>query len=246
MDKLSFIILRYVSNKKQNLYWNYCYNCIRKFYKREKIYIIDDHSKYKPTRLKICDKLFNTTIINSELPAKRGELLPYYYYYTKEFSENTIILHDTVFINSKIDSRLLNTQTYHFLWNAKNIWDYLYKVRILEILTKMNNSKKLILRFNNKTKWNVCFGGMAILNLNYIKKIFDNTNYFEILISEIKTRNDRMCFERIIAVLLTNNIKTISLNGDIHNDQQWGYNLYNYLKENDKKKNMYKIWVGRK
>ena len=99
MDKLSFIILRHVENEFQNKFWNECYDCIRKFYKNEKIYIIDDHSKYKPKR---SGKLFNTYIINSEFPPNRAELLPYYYYYTKEFSKNTIILHDTVFINSKM------------------------------------------------------------------------------------------------------------------------------------------------
>ena len=46
----------------------------------------------------------------------------------------------------------------------------------------MNHSKKLIEKFNNLTEWDVCFGSMAILNLDYIKKIFDSTNYFEILI----------------------------------------------------------------
>ena len=184
----------------------------------KKIYIIDDNSKYKPKRY---SELFNTYIINSEFPPNRGELLPYYYYYSKEFSKNTIILHDTVYINSKINSKLLNTKTYHFLWFAQHNWDP--NVRILQILKKMDNSKELIKKFNNKTEWDVCFGAMAILNLDYIKKIFDNTNYFKILISEIKSRDDRKCFERIIALLLTNTIKTKIVNGEVHQNQNMGY-----------------------
>ena len=82
-----------------------------------KIYIIDDNSTYEPKRN---GELFNTYIINSEFPLQRGELLPYYYYYTKAFSKNTIILHDTIFINSKINSKLLNTKTYHF-YGQQNI-----------------------------------------------------------------------------------------------------------------------------
>ena len=80
MEDLSFIILRHVGNEYQNMFWNECYDCIRKFYKHEKIYIIDDNSKYEPKRN---GNLFNTYIINSEFPPNRGELLPYYYYYTK-------------------------------------------------------------------------------------------------------------------------------------------------------------------
>jgi len=241
MDQLSFIILRHVANEDQNLYWNECYNCIRKFYKHENIYIIDDNSKYEPKRN---GKLFNTYIINSEFPPNRGELLPYYYYYTKGFSKNTIILHDTVYINSKINSKLLNTKTYHFLWSAKHDWDP--DKRILQILKKMDNSNELIIKFNNKTEWDVCFGAMAILNLDYIRKIFDNTNYFKILTSEIKSRGDRMCFERISALLLTNTIKTETVNGDVHQDQKWGTNFLSYMNNYDKEKTMFKVWVSRK
>ena len=244
MDELSFIILRHVENKFQNLFWNECYNCIRKFYQYEKIYIIDDHSKYKP---EINCELFNTYIINSEFPPNRAELLPYYYYYTKEFSKNTVILHDTVFINSKIDSFFLNTKTYHFLWSAKHNWD-IKKGRgeqILQILENMDNSKELIKKFNNKTQWDVCFGAMSIINLDYIKKIFDNTNYFKILISEIKCRNDRMCFERIISLLLTNTIKTKTVNGDVHQEQKWNTKWSTYINNNNKNKNMYKVWQAR-
>lgn len=241
MNDLSFIILRHVENEGQNLFWNECYDCIRKFYKYEKIYIIDDHSKYEPKR---DSKLFNTSIINSEFPPNRAELLPYYYYYIKEFSKNTIIVHDTVFINSKIDPSLLTTKTYHFLWSAKHNWDP--NERILEILKKMDNSQNLIKKFDNKQNWDVCFGAMAILNLDYIKKIFDNTNYFEILISEIKSRDDRMCFERISALLLTDTIKTKTLNGDVAKQRKLCSSWSSYIKKYNKKAKMYKIWVGRK
>ena len=74
-------------------------------------------NKYAEIRV-ACIRLYNTYVINSEFPPNRGEVLPYYYYYTKEFSKNTIILHDTVFINSKIDPSLLNTKNYHFLCQA--------------------------------------------------------------------------------------------------------------------------------
>ena len=75
---LSFIILRHLGNENQNIYWNVCYDNIRKIYKTEPIYIIDDNSKYPPKR--IGEKLINTKIINSEFPPNRGELLPYYYF----------------------------------------------------------------------------------------------------------------------------------------------------------------------
>lgn len=80
MKKLSIIILRHVRNQKQNLLWNECYDCIRNFYPSEKIYIIDDNSPYTPKRN---GELINTIVIKSKFPKQRGEVLPYYYYYTK-------------------------------------------------------------------------------------------------------------------------------------------------------------------
>ena len=241
MEELSFIILRHVRNESQNLLWNECYDCIRKFYKNERIYVIDDNSPYNPTRV---GTLFNTDIINSEFPPQRGELLPYYYYYTKEFSRNTIILHDTVYINSKINTEFLDTKTYHSLWRADHKWDP--NERILEIVNQMDNSTELITKFKNKTEWDVCFGAMTIVNLDYIKTIFDNTNYFKILISEIKCRHDRMCFERILPILLsTSSTIPETINGDIHRDQMWGTSFSQYKNKRDTIKNMFKVWVGR-
>ena len=244
MEKLSFIILRHVSNLKQNLLWNECYDCIRKFYPSEKIYIIDDNSPYTPKRN---GELINTVIINSEFPKQRGEVLPYYYYYTRELSVNTVILHDSVFLNSKIDPTLLCTKTAHFLWTAKHTWDHIFgqRKRTLQILAQMDNSNILIKKYNNKKSWDVCFGAMCILNIEYIRNIFNCKNYLEVLLSEIKSRNCRMCFERIIGVLLTGNKTLRSVNGDIHIDQKWNSNFTDYTKMSNKSKTMYKVWTGR-
>ena len=147
--------------------------------------------------------------------------MPYYYYYTKELSVNTVILHDSIFLNKKIKPTLLNTKTAHFMWTAKHNWDHDQgrRERTLQILRKMDNSDILINKYNDKKSWDVCFGAMCILNIEYIRNIFNGKNYLDILVSEIKSRKCRMCFERIIAVLLTNDCKLPSVNGDIHIDQ---------------------------
>ena len=249
MEPLSFIILRHVANKKQNLYWNICYNCIRAFYKTVPIYIIDDHSAIKPTFMGD-GGMTHTKIINSEFPPNRGEVLPYYYFYKKRFSKNTVILHDTVFINAPIGNDYLRTKSYHFLWSAHHRWDNEYcGRRPLEILSKMRNSQQLQRRYRDKRGWLVCFGGMAVLNLNYVTRLFANTNYFEVLVSEIKSRPDRMCFERIIALLLTQGGQTRSVNGDIHSDQPWGQTLSHatrHMRKSRRPKKMYKVWLGRR
>ena len=44
---LGFIILRCVKTEKSVDMWIHCYDCIRKYYLRTKILIIDDNSDYK-------------------------------------------------------------------------------------------------------------------------------------------------------------------------------------------------------
>lgn len=240
---MSFIILRYVNDAKSNLYWNRCYDCIRKYYPVNTIYIIDDHSKYQPVR--IGHDTSNTHVINSDLPPGRGELLPYYYLLTKKFSKNAVYIHDTIFIHKKIDKSLLNTSSYHFMWTAEHKWDP--DIDVLQILNKFDNSTDLINFYKTKHKWSVCFGGMAILNLDFIQHIFNNKNYMDILIDVITTRSKRMSFERIIAVLLSyyGNNPTKPVNGDIHKSLKWGTNYETYLKFPNHDK-IYKIWTARK
>jgi len=245
MDPLSFIVLRHVRTPEHNVYWNECYDRIRTLYRTERIYIIDDNSACRPTR--IGDTMINVSVIKSEFPPGRGELLPYYYYCTRRFSRNTVILHDTVFIHKRIDRSLLETSTYHSLWTARHNWDYVCpKRRILDILRKMSNRRKLVARFNHTSTWDVCYGAMSILNLDYITAIFSGTNYFAVLLREINSRRARMCFERICGLLLADKI-TRSVNGDIHSDQVWGtaYAAYSHPERRAQGKTMYKVWVGR-
>ena len=245
MDPLSFIILRHVRTPEHNVYWNECYDRIRTLYKTEHIYVIDDNSVCQPTR--IGGTMVNASVICSEFPPGRGEVLPYYYYCTRRFSRNTVILHDTVFIHKRIDRSLLETSSYHFLWTAKHDWDNSCpEGRILDILRKMSNHEKLVARFNDTDTWDVCYGAMSILNLDYITTIFSGTNYFAVLLREIETRRARMCFERICGLLLADK-RTRSVNGDIHSDQAWGttYAAYSQPEIRARSKTMYKVCIGR-
>uniref|UniRef100_A0A6C0EKM2 Uncharacterized protein n=1 Tax=viral metagenome TaxID=1070528 RepID=A0A6C0EKM2_9ZZZZ len=85
---------------------------------------------------------------------------------------------------------------------------------------------------------------MSIININYLCIIFNNNNYFNILLKKIDCRDRIMDFERIIGLLLTY-YHTKTITGDIQKDQVWGRNLDNYLDTNNKDKNMYKVWSGR-
>ena len=243
-NTIGFIILRHVNSEETNKYWIECYDSIRKYYPHQQIMIIDDNSNYNFISNK---ELYKTIIIKSEYNG-RGEILPYYYYLHYKLFDTAVIIHDSVFINSYID---FNVKKYKFIWDFKHKWDE--TEHELELITKFNN-KKLVSFYNKKNKWAGCFGGMCIINHNYLKRV-NNMFNISILLDSITTRYDRKCFERIIACLLRYfdkqknknkyNIHKKSLFGDINEYCTESF----FLKFNNKNEYNHlpiiKIWSGR-
>lgn len=235
---IGFIIIRHVSSKLHDLYWKKSYENIRKYYENNEIIIIDDYSNYEYIDKKYEEELKNCKIINSEFKG-RGELLLYYYFLEKGTFDIAVCIHDSVFINKKLEIDD-NMTTCKFLWHFEHYWDNITDEK--NIINKLNNCEELLLFYDNKTEWKGCFGGMSIINKDFLKKI-DEMYEIKRLLPYITNRNYRMCFERIIACIMAKNTKTSSIFGDINTYCPWGLEYkdierYNYLP-------LIKIWSGR-
>ena len=234
MTDLGFIILRHVNSENTNKYWIHCYKCIRKYYPENKILIIDDNSN---NNFITKEKLYKTLIIHTEYP-QRGELLPYYYYLQHKLFDTACIIHDSDFINKKMD---LSVNNYKILWDFEHFWDQIDdETRMID---KFNNLE-LKQFYENKTLWKGCFGGMSIITHDYL--VFINNKYdISKLLDCVKTRFNRCSFERVIACLLqihSHKNKNKTLFGNIHKYCRWG------IKYNDKEKYdlpFIKVWTGR-
>jgi hypothetical protein len=235
---LGFIILRHVRDKKTDEYWVRCYNSIRKFYPDNPITIIDDNSDY--TFITDSISLHNVTVIQSEYPG-RGELLPYYYFATREkMFDVACILHDSAFINAYIPE-LENVPTYKLLWHFKHRWDQVEdETRMIRTL----NDEWLTKFYENKTKWVGCFGAMAVIHYNYLSYIHSRNNLGSLL-PLVTTRFNRCSFERVIACLMQLHYKTdtLSILGEIHEYCPWELS-YDQI-ENYSNLPIIKIWTGR-
>ena len=172
--------------------------------------------------------------------------------YKYKLSEEAIFIHDTVFIEDII--KINDIDYYKPLWvsdhrsdNDNNLMKDIYN-----IIKRFDNPNNLIDFLRNKENWDVIFGGMIIIKYSFLKKVFENNNYLEVLINSINTRHKRMAFERIIGCLLQftknlenkNNIKTESINGFILQNLKWNTN-YNDYKIKNIKMDMEKILLGR-
>jgi hypothetical protein len=214
MDSFGFIVLRHVNSELTNRYWILCVRSIRKFYPENNILIIDDNSDYN---FITNEPLYKTTIINSEYP-KRGELLPYYYYLHNKLFDVAIIIHDSIIINSHIDTSVKN---YKFLWDFEHHWDRVEdEAKIIDIF----NDSELKDFFNKQHLWKGCFGGMSIIKHDFL--VFINSKYdISKLLDLIVDKVSRTCFERVIACLLQKEGEKETLLGDIHKYCPWGIRL---------------------
>lgn len=236
---VGFILLRHVRCTKTNLYWQYCYECIRRFYKTNPILIIDDNSD---TNFITEKKMENTSIISS-IYKQRGELLPFIYLLKLELDfKVAVIIHDSVFFNQYINFETI--YTYLPFWNFKHYWDQIKdETRMLEVF----QDKNLLDFYKDKSRWNGIFGCMCAINLSFLKMIRKEYD-FELLIPFISTRYNRSSFERVLGVILHfQSLKYIKptgpLFGDIHKYCRWGISI-SEIKQNQHLP-LIKVWTGR-
>jgi len=239
---LGFIILRHVNNDRTNLYWQKCYDCIRKFYASNQIVIIDDNSNPIFVTTK---EMTNCIILQSEYPG-RGELLPYIYFLRHDnWFETAVILHDSVFINA-----LVNFQIPHYrrLWSFEHHWDN--ETEEEEIIRAFNNPA-FTQFFQMKRWWKGCFGAMTSIRKTYLTYVNQRLK-LDTLIPFITSRTKRMCFERVLACMLdfcyqepfdTKIVYTSPILGDIHQYGPWGITFDNYESYNHLP--VIKTWTGR-
>jgi len=234
-ETIGFIILRHVNNNLTNKYWIHSYNCIRKYYEENNILIIDDNSNYD---FITDEKLYKTTIINSEYP-KRGELLPYYYYIHNKLFDIAVIIHDSVFINKYID---FSVEKYKILWDFQHNWDQIEDERRM---INIFNDSELAKFYESKYLWTGCFGSMSIIKHDYLIYINDKYDLSKLL-NYIMNRYNRCSFERVIACLLQKEGEKQILLGDIHKYCPNKIKI-NDINEIDKYKHLpiIKIWTGR-
>lgn len=236
-NNFGFIITRCVKTKLQDIYWQECYRCIRTYYDEE-IVIIDDNSDQS---LVTTRSLINTRIIISEFPGC-GELLPYYYFYKNKFFDKAVILHDSMFIRKNIDFGSI--KKFKYLWYFSSELHFLGP----KFMEQMKNSSSIINLYHSNS-WFGCFGAASVIDYETLSLLQEKYDLF-VLLNLIKNREDRMVFERILAVLVFNekivSIDNCSIFGDIINHTTPFYFDYTgYVFMDKHMVPIVKVWSGR-
>ena len=240
VQPFGFIILRHVSKKEHDELWRTCYDSIRNFYE-EPILIIDDNSNYSLISEK---QLINSTVVNSEYKGS-GEILPYFYFYKLKPFEKAIVLHDSMFIQKRIQFETIND--IKFLWHFSNHNGDETQIE-LDYIQIMNNNVTLKNFYLNKNNWYGCFGVASVIDYNFVKLLHEKYNFFT-LCDHIVNRQHRMALERMFACLcfLENKVSlnNCSIMGSIFNHHKsFGY-LFRDYKTHKCNHDIIKVWSGR-
>jgi hypothetical protein len=254
-----FVITRHVKSEETNKLWLMCIQQIRKFHPLQKIIIIDDNSNYDFVKNETNLDLTNCITIDSEFKG-RAELLPYYYFYKNKWFDKMIFIHDSVFINKKID--VSNIKDVKFLWyfdgGEGDGPDTPIHIEKLINYTNTNYTNEFISLYHNSNKWKGCWGVMSVIEYNYLKYLADKYNFLE-LINHITNRFDRGTLERIFGIMcnfenpnMINDISNISIYGhyiiNYNNRNSGNYNYNDYLEDissNNMNSDINKLFFGR-
>ena len=195
-----FILLRHVNNELTNQYWQLACQRIHKFYPSALIYIIDDHSRTEWLTPVPDELAAQVTVINSELPPGRGEILPLYYFHLNRWADSAVIIHDSVFLQSPLLDKINSKEPVQYIWSFKH--PHLYDNREIEKaqLARLNYADELSAIYRNTKSWVGCFGCMTYITWDYLSHINDKYGLFS-LVDYISTKPDRCSLERTFAIV---------------------------------------------
>jgi hypothetical protein len=240
--KMGFIMVRHVNSKMTDHYWKECYTCIRKFY-NDPILIIDDSSN--PEYLHDNMNLINCQIIYDKDHKGCAELLGYYYFYMMKPFEYAIIIHDSVFIQKKIDflRDVQQTRTYQPLWTFTRMWDGEIESYYHELCKDMPIYEPLM-KCYGLGGWEGCFGVMSVIHCDFIETLHD-AGLFTMLDKIHSRRDARSAIERIIGFIsYYHGAIPPSMFGKIHDYMKWETTFFEYM-TGSYDQPLVKVWTGR-
>lgn len=212
-----FVIIRHVNSKITDYYWKECYRCIRKFYDNP-IIIIDDSSNKEFLNENIF--LQNCTVIYDKEHKGAAELLPYYYFLKLKPFETAVIIHDSVFIQSRINFELDNDENIRFIWSFNHCFNH---GEIFEVVHRLAQNilqgDELMSMYHQPHLWSGSSGVMSVIRWSFLEKLDEKHQIFLRLLPQIKTREHRQGLERLLGLIAYFNNKNIkpAFFGEFHN-----------------------------
>jgi len=241
---LGFIIIRHVNSRVSDYYWKECYRCIRKWYDNP-IMIIDDSSKTEFLHEDIV--LTNCSVIRDKDHKGAAELLPYYYFHLLKPFDTAVILHDSVFIQQRVEFELDTKESVRFLWTFTKQFDNEIFHLIDEMCMDIFYYYDAMELYKKSSEWHGGFGVMSVIRWDFLDKLNRKHRLFDSILFKVRSRDHRSALERVLPLLCYFNDPTIksAFFGDIHSYMRWGTSFGEYLTQDFTGLPIVKVWSGR-
>jgi len=223
------------------------------FYPRRIIVVIDDNSKQEYVK---ADRDYENVIYIASIFPGRGELLPFYYFYTYPFFEKAIFLHDSVFFQKKIPFHKMVAPVMPLWHFVEDIGENFARTQQLLHMLKhrdvyhISNQDDMIDTMKQKREWYGCFGVQCVIYHSFLVSLQKKYDLFRLL-PVIQTRSDRCCLERILGILFFKECPRLlhcpSLLGSIRKYMKWGFSIEDYERNRYRHSSLplVKVWTGR-
>ncbi len=202
-------ITRYINNKEIAQYWKNSYDCIRNLYKNINIVIIDDSSneEFIAKDNDISDVTFfysqqekKDDQLKCEDFTKKGEILPFYYFYKYGTTPYAVFIHDSVFINKAIHDNIYEDDFLSF-WSFNTIsWYKRLYSQMNNFINVFSKSKELTDIWKRPNLWEGTFGSMCVISSKYLNELEKEYGFLSNGLSMIQGREERMLLERLLSI----------------------------------------------
>jgi len=241
---LGFIIIRHVNSKVSDYYWKECYRCLRRWYDNP-IMIIDDSSSTEFLQEDII--LTNCSIIYDKEHKGAAEALPYYYFHLLKPFDTAVILHDSVFVQQRVEFDLAAEESVRFLWTFTKQFDQDIFPLINELCMDLFFYYELMALYGTGDKWYGGFGVMSVIRWEFLDTINRKHRLFDSILFKLRSRDHRSALERVLPLLCyyhDSNIRP-AMFGEIHSYIRWGTTFGEYLMQDMRGLPVVKVWSGR-
>lgn len=222
MVDYGFIIPTCIKKKQHLLTLIKCIDSLQKFHSNEKIVIIIDHA----STIKNIESYINYQNIifendpNLKSPA---DMLFFYYFLKNKYFNTAIIIQDSMFVQSKFNENdIEKIKNIKYMWhftNHRKQW-----VKIKEPTSEYNTNNNIITHddlinhyidkyknifcdsynyikktYNDKNKWSGSLGCCCIINIDFLKKVQNDTRIIDVML-QMKNNRDRRTMESIFPI----------------------------------------------
>jgi hypothetical protein len=208
--------------------------------------IVDDSSKREFLQEDMV--LTNCTVIYDTRHKGSAELLPYYYFHLLRPFETAVVIHDSVFIQQRVDFSLKPEESCRFLWNFYHWYDDEILSDIRAIYSTLPNPDRFTELYHRKQDWEGSFGVMMVIRWNFLEEIHRKEGgLFDSWLQVVKTRDNRCALERAFPLVITHHYPSIrpSFFGRIHDYIRWGITFNEYLTGDFSTYPVMKVWTTR-